>query len=414
MKRVLQINVVANTGSTGRIAEAIGEAVLAEGWQSVIAYGRYGQASRSELIRIGSTVESMVHGVETRLLDRHGLGSARATRRLLQQMALLKPDLIQLHNLHGYYIHYPILFEGLAALQVPVVWTLHDCWPITGHCAHFAQVGCSRWKTGCFSCPQKRVYPSSVGLDRSKRNYEDKQRVFGSLDRLTLVPVSDWLEGLLKESFLGSKAMRRIYNGVDTTLFSPEQPVEEVRRHYGLGNGTLLLGVATNWEGHKGLADWVRLRAALGGACQMVLVGLTEGQIRALPAGILGIPRTESVAELAGLYAAADVVLNLSGEESFGLTTVEGFACGTPGIVYDCTASPELISPETGLVVKQGDIRGLVEAVQAIESNGARYSAEACRARALACYRKEDRMAEYLELYRHLLESGAGSMRGGR
>ena len=232
---LLQINTVVNTGSTGRIAEEIGQTALAAGWRSVIAYGRaphrpsasaYGRAphrpSASDLIRIGNDWDVRLHGLRSRVFDDHGFGSRRATEAFIREAEKLNPTVVHLHNLHGYYLNIDVLFRWLARSGVPVVWTLHDCWPFTGHCAHFTFAGCARWKTGCFSCPQTRSYPSSFLFDRSRRNWERKRELFSAVKNLTLVPVSDWLAGLTKESFLGNKKIVRIFNGTDTETFSPK------------------------------------------------------------------------------------------------------------------------------------------------------------------------------------------------
>jgi putative colanic acid biosynthesis glycosyltransferase len=97
--------------------------------------------------------------------------------------------------------------------------------------------------------------------------------------------------------------------------------------------------------------------------------------------------------------------LNLSYEETFGMTTVEGLACGTPGIVYNATASPELIDNSTGLIVEPGDINELIEAIKVIEQNGKQYYTEACVKRAQRLYKKEDRFKEYIELYEELIKA---------
>lgn len=402
-KTLLQINTVINSGSTGRIAEEIGQTALAAGWRSVIAYGRNPRPSKSETIRIGSDWGVRLHALRSRIFDDTGFGARRATEAFIREAEKLSPDVIHLHNVHGYYLNIEVLFRWLAQANVPVVWTLHDCWPFTGHCSHFDFIGCEKWKTGCFACPQKRGYPASFLCDRSRKNWEQKRELFSSVNNLTLVPVSDWLAGVTRESFLGDKKICRIYNGTDTTVFSPKGDGKSVREKYGLGARSVALGCASVWTGRKGLVDFIKLRERVPEKdLAIVLVGLSEEQIQGLPSGIVGIRRTESVKALADLYSAADVILNLSREETFGLTTVEGFACGTPGIVFDCTASPELVTLETGFVVKAGDIEGLVSALETIRSRGKSAYSNACRSRALSCFRKEDRWAEYLRLYEEI------------
>ena len=228
MPTLFQINVTANWGSTGRIAEEIGGLALERGWQCYMAYGRGCPDSRLRLVRVGSDAGMYWNGLRSRLLDCEGLTATHATRRLVRLMERVRPDVVHLHNLHGYYLDYEVLFRHLAASGVPVVWTLHDCWPFTGHCAYFDFAGCDRWQTGCHHCPQRGAYPASWLADRSRRNWEAKRRAFTSPERLTLVPVSDWLGGLLGQSFLAGYPVHRIYNGVDTSVFCPQPSASDM------------------------------------------------------------------------------------------------------------------------------------------------------------------------------------------
>jgi glycosyltransferase involved in cell wall biosynthesis len=403
MKKLLQINSVINSGSTGRIAEEIGQTAIAAGWESYIAYGRNERPSSSNLIKIGTDKDVKLHGLQTRLFDRHGLSSRKATSDFIKQIDNIKPDIVHLHNIHGYYINIEVLFHYLKNANVPVVWTFHDCWPITGHCSYFSYVGCEKWKSQCFECPQKSGYPASYFIDRSKKNYILKKELFNSLPNLTLVPVSQWLSGVLEESFLQNYPIKVINNGINTEVFKPSLS-SDFRNKYGLEDKFIMIGVATSWGERKGLKDYIELSKILESEFQIVLVGLNKKQIEQLPNNILGIERTDNVGELADIYSSADLVLNLSYEETFGLTTVEGFACGTPGIVYNATASPELIDVSTGIVVEQGNINKLTEAIYSIKKKGKEYYSEACVNRAYRLYKKEDRYKEYIDLYESLLK----------
>jgi putative colanic acid biosynthesis glycosyltransferase len=233
MKKLLQINSVINSGSTGRIAEEIGQTAIDTGWESYIAYGRNERPSSSKLIKIGTDKDIKLHGLQTRLFDRHGLGSKGATTDFIRQIEKIGPDIVHLHNIHGYYINMEVLFHYLKKVNIPVVWTFHDCWPITGHCSHFTFVGCEKWKTQCYNCPQKTGYPASYLIDRSKKNFILKKELFNSLSNLTLVPVSQWLSGILKESFLQNYSIKVINNGVNTEVFRPSE-VSDFRNKHGL------------------------------------------------------------------------------------------------------------------------------------------------------------------------------------
>ena len=402
MKKILQINTVVNSGSTGRIAEEIGEMVIATGWESFIAYGRNERPSTSKLIKIGNDKDVKLHGLQTRLFDKHGLGSRKATSDFINQIVKIKPDIVHLHNIHGYYINMEVLFHYLKNVNVPVVWTFHDCWPVTGHCSHFMFVECDRWRTLCYECPQKTRYPASYFIDRSKKNYILKKELFNSLSNLTLVPVSQWLSGILKESFLQNYPIKVVNNGINSEVFRPSSSTG-FRIKYGFKDKFILLGVASIWDERKGLKDFIKLSKLLGSDSQIVLVGLAKKQIEQLPENILGIQRTESVDALAEIYAASDVFINPTYEDNFPTTNLESLACGTPVITYKTGGSPEAIDESTGIVVEQGNINMLVEAINQIKENGKQYYSGACVSRAHRFYKKEDRYREYIQLYNELI-----------
>lgn len=403
MKTLLQINTVVNSGSTGRITEEIGLYAISEKWESYIAYGRNERPSKSKLIRIGSNWDVKMHGLQSRLFDRHGLASKTATTELIQQINKINPDIIHLHNIHGYYLNYIILFNYLKVANKPTVWTLHDCWPITGHCTYFSYVGCEKWKTECYSCPQKKEYPASWLIDRSKENYRQKKSMFMNLSNLTLIPVSNWLSEILKDSFLQKFPTKIIHNGIDTNVFKPAKGIK-FRFKHNLQDNFILLGVASIWESRKGLKDFIELSQLLNNQFQIVLVGLNRKQIDQLPDNIIGIERTESVEELVELYTNSDVFVNPTYEDNFPTTNLEALACGTPVISYKTGGSPEAIDQATGIVVEQGDINGLINAINQIKDKGKKYYTYECVSRAHRLYRKEDRYKEYTELYEELLK----------
>ena len=232
MPKLLQVNVVANSGSTGKIAENIGKLAIKNGWECYIAYGRGKPKSSSHLIRIGNNWDMYMHGIQSRLFDNHGLASVGATRRFIEEIEGLKPDVIHLHNIHGYYLNYKLLFEYLATINTPVVWTFHDCWSMTGHCSHFDATGCNRWQSECYDCPLKGEYPASMFMDASKRNFRLKKRLFSSVKDMTIVAVSQWLADIVEKSYMADYPIRVINNGVDVEVFQPR--TSELRKKHGL------------------------------------------------------------------------------------------------------------------------------------------------------------------------------------
>ena len=402
--KVLQINTAVNTGSTGRIAESIGLVLMTNHDESFIAYGRGSRKSKSQTIQIGSSFDYKLHGLKTRLLDRHGFGSYSATKKLISEIEKIAPDIIHLHNLHGYYIHVGVLFDYLKAKQLPVVWTLHDCWAFTGHCSYFSFVKCDKWKTQCHHCPLCKRYPESFFIDNSFSNYNLKKELFNGLKNLQIVTPSNWLSNLLKESFLKSYPVEVIHNGIDVQSFFPtEKGVEQYRLKMGLGQKNVLLGVASIWDRRKGLNDFIQLAAILPEEDVIVLVGLPEEMKQNLPANIIGISRTESVEELVTLYNMAIAFINPTWVDNFPTTNIEALACGTPVITYNTGGSIEAVDNATGFVVKQGDVGGLKNAVEKIKLHGKGFYATACRQRSIGLFSDKERFADYYQLYKSML-----------
>ncbi len=405
---LLQINATCNFGSTGHIVEQI--AIYAEkfGWCCYIAHGaRYIRNSSISTYLIGSKLDNILHAFISMFLGRNGLGSVCATYRLIRFIKRIKPDIIHLHNIHGYYINYPILFRFLNNYGVPVVWTLHDCWSMTGQCTHFESVGCTKWKEerGCHHCPQLNASYKTY-IDRSNKNWRLKKAVFSNMGNLTIVPVSYWLEGIVRQSFLKNLTIKTIRNGIDTSVFVPIEDKPSMLMKYGLVGKQYVIGVATDWSDKKGLSDYCKLANIMPPDVLIVLLGLDEQKSKEMAKyGIIGITRTDDVKELVALYNGATIVMNLSYEESFGLTPVEGFACGVPSIVYKATASPELVTPETGIIVEPGNIDGVSEAIQTIIKNGKGYYSQPCRERAINYFDKNDRFREYVKLYEELIKA---------
>lgn len=405
MPKLLQINVTANRGSTGRIAEQIGEKALAAGWESFIAYGRDFGASKSHLIKIGSQWSVLWHALMARITDKHGLYSKLATKRLVCRIEEIKPDIIHLHNIHGYYVNYKILFEYLRKANIPVVWTLHDCWIITGHCSHFTYVKCEKWKMQCSNCPQKGAYPTSWVVDRSKKNHIDKKKYFSAVENLTIVPVANWLGGVIRNSFLKDKRIEVIHNGIDVTTFKPGE-YDNLITSYNLADKRAVLGVASPWSTRKGFSDFMRLYEVLDSArYQIVLIGLNKEQIQQLPNGIIGLERTNSVEELAQWYSVADVFVNPTYEDTYPTTNLEAISCGTPVVTYRTGGSPESVTPETGRVVEQGDIEGIAKAVEELCAEDRAEMRKRCRDYAVKNFNKEDNYTAYLKLYENILNN---------
>ena len=408
MRKLLQINpVIRINTSTGRIMQEIGQLAMNNGWESYIAYsyGRDGiKPCDSKLVPVGNKADVAWHGLVTRLTDRHGLASEGATRAFIRKIERIQPDIIHIHNIHGYFLNYRVLFDYLAKCNTPVVWTVHDCWLYTGHCYYYSYIGCNKWKTECVQCPQRKMFPSSWWADRSKQNFRDKKAAFTSLpkERFTIVPVSDWIKGEMQHSFLKDYDFRVIHNGIDTNVFTIYDPAE-VKKKYQLEGKRIILGVASIWCEEKGWNDFMRLAERLDENERLVLVGVDEKHQAMLPKNITGIRRTENIRQLAELYSAAEAFVNPTWQDNYPTVNLEAIACGTPVVTYRTGGSIEAVTEQTGLVVEQGDVDGLLQAIRTIEERGKAYYQQPCRTHALKNFKKEDRYAEYLKLYDELI-----------
>lgn len=391
--RVLQINSVCGIGSTGRIATDIHQVLKEQGHESYIAFGRDEPKNCDTAIRIGTSWDTYAHVALTRIFDKHGFGSKRATRAFLREVDKLNPDVIHLHNIHGYYLNVELLFDYLKAADKPVIWTLHDCWAFTGHCSHFDYIGCDKWKTECFSCPQKGEYPKSVLFDNSRDNFIRKKTAFTGVKNLTIVTPSQWLAGLVGDSFLGGYPVKVINNGIDLSVFKPTP--SDFRQRYSLENKFIILGVANVWTEKKGLQYFLELSSYLSSDEVIVLVGLTEKQKAALPSGIIGITRTDSVTELAEIYTASDVFVNPTLEDNFPTTNLEALACGTPVITLDTGGSGESIDGTCGYI----GLKDILSFIRIVKTTGKKVYEENSLNRARRLYDKRARFGDYISMH---------------
>ena len=355
--KVLLINSVCGIGSTGKICCAIAEDYIAQGHEAVVAFGRdgYVPAQYKPLAhRIGNPLDVRISALRTRMLDDHGFANEAATRRFLRWADQYNPDLLWLHNIHGYYIHVGMLFDWIKSRpHMQVKWTLHDCWSFTGHCAFFTSAGCEKWKSGCHNCPKKGSYPASIMKDGSAHNYLSKKNAFTGVKNMTLIVPCKWLGELVNQSFLGSYPVEVHYNSVDSTIFRPTPG--DFRSRYGLENKRLILGVSSIWDRRKGLRDFLELEKVLDQETKIVLVGLNSRQISRLPEGILGLPRMKNPEELAQIYTAADVFFNPTYEDTYPTVNLEAEACGTRVITYDTGGCAETIHRADSVVIPVGN-----------------------------------------------------------
>lgn len=396
------INTVCGITSTGKICTDIADMLTSKGHECKIAYGRgiVPEKYQKYAVRIGSDRDVNIHAALTRITDRTGFYSTSATRKFINWIKEYNPDIIHLHNIHGYYINIKLLFQYLKEAKCKVVWTLHDCWSFTGHCAHFDYIGCRKWETRCEQCPQYRdVYPYALFKDNTKNNHARKQQAFTGVPCLTVVTPSRWLAGFVRESYLGEYPVRVIPNGIDLDRF---RPVEKgLRKRLHMEDKYIILGVASMWEERKGYAYFEKLAELLEDSFRIILIGLSKEKLKKLHPKIYGVMRTDSIEELAEYYSMADVYVNTTLEDTFPTTNLEALACGTPVITFATGGSVESVDERTGKVVPKGDTEALLQAIEELRREP---SKRADCLRKAAEYDKHDRFQEYLELYQELLE----------
>ncbi len=399
--KVLEINTVCQGGSVGRITVDISRTLKENGDECLIAHGRRAAPEDVPAFRFGTNLDMGMHVLATFLKGEHGFASRRQTERLIDKIKEYDPDVIQLHNIHGFVLQAELLFDYLKKAGKPVVWTLHDCWSYTGHCAFYDYNGCAEWKNGCRTCREyRKTYPYALFRNNTAQNFERKRAAFTGVPNLTIVTPSAWLADQLSLSFLREYPMKVIPNGIDLEVFRPRESV--LRQELGLKNQFVVLGVANVWERRKGLAYFRKLAEMLPDDIRIVLIGLDRKQRRSLPEGVIGLEKTENAQQLAEYYTMADVFVNATLEDNFPTTNLEALACGTPVITFDTGGSPESLDETCGRIVPKGDVRALHEAI--LEERRTPHSREACLKRA-GRYEKEGRFQEYVELYHRLASS---------
>ncbi len=394
-KRILYINTALNTGSTGHIVEQLAAQAVAAGDECLVVHGaRYCAHSSVPEWQIAGKWNEYLHALLS-LLNLHGLGSCIAALRLIRKIRTWKPDLIHIHNIHGYYVNFPLFMRFLRGCGVPVIWTLHDCWLLTGRCASFAVSGCGQWKTGCSVCPGLDDYPRSLVRYGVSRNYMLKKRLLTQIPNLTFVSVSQWLDGIVAQSFLSGCRHLAVVNGIDTAVFKPVSG--SLRRQMGLEGKFVVVGVAGVWCAEKGLFDWKALAERLDSRFAIVMVGNVPDDV--LPPSVLTVG-TAAPAQLAEIYSMADVVLSLSRQETFGMTLAEAMACGTPVMAYSNTAMTMMCSEKVGWLVNDRDLDAVAGKIESLYgSSEVGEKAAACRDYVLEHYNLKNNLMQYMKLY---------------
>ena len=397
--KVAQINSSCGFGSTGKIAVEISKKLDEKSVENRIFYSGNKVSCEKNGVLINRKTDIRIHQILSRLFGDQGWHSYFTTKKLVRRLKEFSPDIIHLHNLHGYYLHMGVLFSYLAKSNARVIWTLHDCWAFSGHCTHFTSVNCNKWQKECFCCPQKKAYPYSWFFDRSKTLFNRKQKLYSAVCDMQITAVSNWLSGVAANSkLLSGRKITVIPNGIDTKVFAPAAPLTEIGG-IDISNKKVILGVANSWSKSKGLDDFVALSKEIPDGYVIVLVGLRPEQAAGLPSNIISLQHTDSIESLVKLYSTALVYFNASVEETFGLTTIEALSCGTPAITYNATACAEPVTADTGFVLSPHDIKGVKEAILTVDKKGKDFYKNACQKHVLESYDANKIYKRYIDLY---------------
>lgn len=402
MKKIIQINVTCGRGSTGKLAQSLYEGSVNAGFEARFAYAEF-TPTIPEAFRIETNMQCVLRKARNRLFGRKQSHSKAGTKRLLRYLDQEKPDLVHLHNIHHNATCYPMLFSYLKEKKIPTVFTLHDCWAFTGGCYYFTRKHCEGYKTGCTDCllPCQRDDVAFVAAE----GYQRRKDLMADNGDLYPVCVSKWLRDVALESYMGNmkNPPQTIYNGIDTELFSPKESC--IRQKFGIPEDCfVVLGVAAYWsEDRKGLPLLLNLRKKLPQDAVLVLVGGDLDSVKGKYENLVCIERTENQEQLAQLYSTADVFVNSSPEETFGMTTAEALACGTPAVVFDSTACPEIVDENTGIIA-ENTAESVLQAVLEIKDKGKDAYSNHCVERVRACFGEDRMVEEYLALYRRVLD----------
>lgn len=351
--RILFINSVCGFGSTGRIVADLSKI---EGYETLVCYGRKKDYANVNSYKFANFFDNALGTIRTILFDNNLSICTLATKRLIKKIKKFNPDIIHLHNLHGYYVNVEMLFKFLKEYNKPVVWTLHDCWPLTGYCAAIDFYKCDKYKIECKDCPHKFSYPFSLFKQRIKKEYYLKKELFNGINNLTIVTPSKWMMSLVDNSYLKNCKKEVINNGINLDDFKQTKDKNDV---------FTVIAVAGVWAEDRGLNEMNKIIPLLDKDIEVVAVGQNSEQIK----DCISIKYTNSKKELIDLYSSSHLLLMPTLDDNFPTVNIEALACGTPVITYKTGGSPEIIDEKTGIVIEKGDFVSMASIVNRIKES---------------------------------------------
>lgn len=399
--KVLQINAVYGTGSTGVIVEDIHKMCLTKGIDSYVAYSTSPVRDIHNGYRIGGTVGKKMHALLSRINGKQAYFSRSATKKLLRHIDIIKPDIVHLHNLHSNYINLNMLLDYLAKKDINTVITFHDCWYFTGGCFHYTSENCYRWTSGCGNCPKKKKDTPAILFDCSSKILKDRIKYLIAIPRLTIVGVSDWIVGEAKKTFLKDVASVTIHNGIDTSFF--KNTPSDLKTKYGIEGKFVVLGLASKWFLKVNKETFDKVVSGLPIDCVLMLLGCTEEQRKNLPENVIGIPFVKDREELRKIYSMADVFVNCTREDSFPLANLEPQACGTPVITYCNTGAKETVDGKSGFAVENGNADEMLDRILTVKEKGKDCFSDSCRTWAVNSFDRDENYEKYIKLFYRLI-----------
>ena len=400
--KVLQINAVYGVGSTGVIVRDIHELCLENGIESYVAYSTSNTSPESIIngYQIGNTLDKKLHALLCRINGKQAYFSRGATKKFINHIKEIKPDVVHLHNLHSNYVHLNMLLDFLAKEDIATVITLHDCWFYTGGCFYYTAVNCDKWMQSCGDCPKRFADTPAYIVDRSSMVLEDKRKRFSKIKRLTVVGVSQWISEEANKSFLKQHEICTIYNGIDTDFFV--NTPSDFREKYGLQDKFLILGAANKWLKDINKDTLNYFVSNLPDDCKLIIMGCQSNDIEKLPSNVLAIPFTTDRVELKKIYSACDVFANCTREDTFSLINIEPQACGTPSVVYENSGVKETVDNKSSFLIPNGDYQAFFEKVLSIKKIGKSQFSEMCRCHVVSKFDKRLNYLKYIDLYKSL------------
>lgn len=402
---IVQLNLTYGIGSTGKIMRDLADVIETNEHNCYMVAGYSNEKNNSKLFCFnkGNALNAIRKDILiSRITGEMGYRNSKKTIEAMKWIDSKNPDVIHLHNIHGDWINVNILFKYIKEKNIPVVWTLHDCWSFTGRCSYFDSYGCDAWKTGCKIKCENKIYPLTYFFDKTEKMWKDKKSWFTNVNKMMLITPSKWLNDYLSESYLKDYPKKVIHNGIDISIFHPIN--DESFYLSGCNDKKIILGVANSWTERKGLKDFIRLNELLDKKrYQIVLVGLNENQLKSLPNTIIGIGKTNNQRELVSLYSNASVFVNPTYQDNFPTTNLEAIACGTPVITYNTGGSPESVLNGVGFVVEKGDIKGLLSKIVYVCENPTLFR-EKCITVGKELFNKNNNYLSYIDIYNDIIK----------